>query len=95
MDITWTAFPLHPETPLEGRTLAELFAGRDLDIPQMLAHLKKTAAGLGLPLGVLIDWLISRRKSQRLLTELDQVGRDLKSQEALQQEREAAFDLAN
>jgi predicted DsbA family dithiol-disulfide isomerase len=49
--ITWTSFPLHPETPLEGQTLAELFAGRDLDIPRMLAHLKKTAAGLGLPFG--------------------------------------------
>ena len=44
-------FPLHPETPLEGQTLEELFAGRDLDIPRMLAHLKKTADGLGLPFG--------------------------------------------
>jgi predicted DsbA family dithiol-disulfide isomerase len=51
VDITWTAFPLHPETPLEGQTLEALFAGRGLDIPRMLAHLKKTASGLGLPFG--------------------------------------------
>lgn len=51
MDLTvrWTAFPLHPETPDEGRTLEEMFAGRGLDIPAMLARLKHTAAGLGLP----------------------------------------------
>jgi predicted DsbA family dithiol-disulfide isomerase len=49
--VTWTAFPLHPETPLEGQTLEALFAGRGMDIPRMLAHLKKTAAGLGLPFG--------------------------------------------
>ncbi len=51
MDLTirWTAFPLHPETPEEGRTLDELFAGRGVDIPAVLARLKSTAAGLGLP----------------------------------------------
>jgi predicted DsbA family dithiol-disulfide isomerase len=47
--VRWTAFPLHPETPDEGRTLEEMFAGRGLDIPAMLARLKYTAAGLGLP----------------------------------------------
>jgi predicted DsbA family dithiol-disulfide isomerase len=40
---------LHPETPLEGRTLEDLFAGRGLDIPQVLARLKRTADDLGLP----------------------------------------------
>ena len=51
MDLTlqWTAFPLHPETPEEGRSLEELFAGRGVDIPAVLARLKSTAAGLGLP----------------------------------------------
>jgi predicted DsbA family dithiol-disulfide isomerase len=47
--IQWTAFPLHPETPEEGRTLEDLFAGRGVDIPAVLARLKSTAAGLGLP----------------------------------------------
>ena len=33
MSIKWVQFPLHPETPQEGLSLEELFAGRDLDIP--------------------------------------------------------------
>lgn len=51
MDLTiqWTAFPLHPETPDEGRSLDELFAGRGVDIPAVLARLKSTADDLGLP----------------------------------------------
>jgi predicted DsbA family dithiol-disulfide isomerase len=49
--VQWTAFPLHPETPEQGRTLEELFAGRGLDIPQMLARLEQTAGELGLPFG--------------------------------------------
>ncbi|MCP3950952.1 MAG: thioredoxin domain-containing protein [Desulfobacterales bacterium] len=64
VDITWTAFPLHPETPLEGQTLAELFAGRDLDIPRMLVHLKKTADGLGLPFGERPNTYNSRRAQE-------------------------------
>lgn len=51
MEIQWRAFPLHPETPEEGLTLEELFAGRNVDIPQMLARLKKVADELGLPWG--------------------------------------------
>ena len=45
------AFPLHPETPPEGRTLEDLFSGRNLDIPQMMAHLKQVARELELPFG--------------------------------------------
>ena len=33
-------------------TLTELFAGRDLDIDQVLEHLKQVADSLGLPFGV-------------------------------------------
>ena len=51
IDIKWTAFPLHPETPAEGLTLEELFAGRPVDINQMLGRLKRTAMELGLPFG--------------------------------------------
>jgi len=51
IDIKWTAFPLHPETPAEGLTLEELFAGRPVDIKQVLAHLNRTAKDLGLPFG--------------------------------------------
>ena len=47
----WTAFPLHPETPEEGQSLEDLFAGRPVNIPEMLTHLRKTADQLGLPFG--------------------------------------------
>jgi predicted DsbA family dithiol-disulfide isomerase len=49
--VQWRAFPLHPETPEEGRTLEELFAGRNMDIPAMMARLKSVAEAEGLPLG--------------------------------------------
>jgi predicted DsbA family dithiol-disulfide isomerase len=49
--VQWRAFPLHPETPEDGRTLEELFAGRNMDIPAMLERLKKVADDLGLPWG--------------------------------------------
>jgi len=51
IDIKWTAFPLHPETPKEGMTLQELFAGRSINIEQVLDKLARVAAELGLPLG--------------------------------------------
>ena len=51
IDIRWTAFPLHPDTPEQGRTLEELFKGRDIDIDQMMNHLKQVASKLGLPFG--------------------------------------------
>ena len=47
----WTAFPLHPETPPDGQSLEDLFAGRPINIPEMLAHLRNTAHQLGLPFG--------------------------------------------
>ena len=50
VEVKWAAFPLHPETPEEGLTLAELFAGRSLDIPGILQRLKRVAGELGLPL---------------------------------------------
>ncbi len=49
--VQWLAFPLHPETPPEGRTLKDLFAGRQIDISQMLSRLKQVAHDLQLPFG--------------------------------------------
>ena len=49
--IRWISFPLHPDTPPQGRTLEDLFAGRNINIPQMLDHLKQVARELGLPFG--------------------------------------------
>ncbi len=51
IDVRWTAFPLHPNTPEEGLTLKELFAGRSIDIGEVMARLKKVADEEGLPLG--------------------------------------------
>ena len=52
ISIRWTAFPLHPETPEEGRTLEELFAGRPINIKQVMEQLLRTARELGLPFGI-------------------------------------------
>jgi len=51
IEIRWTAFPLHPETPEEGLTLEELFAGRSVDIEKMMSRLREVADELGLALG--------------------------------------------
>jgi len=49
--VQWIAFPLHPDTPEDGLTLEQLFAGRNLDIGQMMQRLRKAAQDLGLSLG--------------------------------------------
>jgi predicted DsbA family dithiol-disulfide isomerase len=51
IEVHWTAFPLHPETPDGGMTLEELFAGKPMDIKKATARLKQVADELGLPLG--------------------------------------------
>ncbi len=48
--LRWSCFPLHPETPPEGRALSELFAGREAMIRDMQARLLLAAAAEGLPL---------------------------------------------
>jgi predicted DsbA family dithiol-disulfide isomerase len=44
-------FPLHPETPPEGRSLEELFNASSLQVSQMVGQLKVTAERLGLEFG--------------------------------------------
>jgi predicted DsbA family dithiol-disulfide isomerase len=51
IEVRWTAFPLHPETPEDGLPLEELFSGRPVDIEKIMARLKQVADELGLPLG--------------------------------------------
>ena len=51
IDVEWLAFPLHPETPPQGQTLEQLFAGRGLDIPSMLARLEGVARAENLVFG--------------------------------------------
>jgi predicted DsbA family dithiol-disulfide isomerase len=49
--IKWVHFPLHPETPQEGRSLADLFAGRGYDLAQMQAQMRARMQAEGLPYG--------------------------------------------
>lgn len=47
----WRHFPLHPETPQEGRALTDLFAGRDYDPDEMYRQMKARMDDEGLPYG--------------------------------------------
>jgi predicted DsbA family dithiol-disulfide isomerase len=49
LDVRWTAFPLHPETPENGQTLKQLFAGQAVDLEQVMVRLKLAAQEAGLP----------------------------------------------
>ena len=49
--IEWVHFPLHPDTPPEGRSLADLFAGRNVDRKAMHAQMKARMDAEGLPYG--------------------------------------------
>jgi predicted DsbA family dithiol-disulfide isomerase len=51
VDTVLVHFPLHPETPAEGRSLAELYAGRGVDPEAMYARMKKLMDVEGLPYG--------------------------------------------
>ncbi len=64
IEVRWKAFPLHPETPEEGLTLEELFAGRNIDIPSAMARLKKVARELDLPWGERKKTYNSRRAQE-------------------------------
>ena len=51
MTVEWVHFPLHPDTPAEGRALADLFAGRNVDRKAMHAQMKARMDAEGLPYG--------------------------------------------
>ena len=51
VNVEWVHFPLHPETPAEGRSLADLFAGRNVDRQAMHAQMKARMTAEGLPYG--------------------------------------------
>jgi len=44
-------FPLHPDTPAEGRSLKDLFAGRNYDIEARQKEMRARMAAEGLPYG--------------------------------------------
>ena len=49
--VKYTHFPLHPDTPEEGLTLEQLFAGRDIDIPAAKTRMARLMADEGLDYG--------------------------------------------
>jgi predicted DsbA family dithiol-disulfide isomerase len=49
--VKWVHFPLHPDTPAEGRSLDDLFAGRQVDRKAMHAQMKARMDAEGLPYG--------------------------------------------
>ena len=51
VETTLVHFPLHPETPAEGRSMAELYAGRNIDPEAMYARMKALMDAEGLPYG--------------------------------------------
>jgi len=51
IDATLVHFPLHPETPAEGRSMAEFYAGRNVDPEAMYQRMKGLMDAEGLPYG--------------------------------------------
>jgi predicted DsbA family dithiol-disulfide isomerase len=51
VSVQWVHFPLHPDTPQEGRSLEELFRGRGYDVPKMQAQMRARMEAEGLPYG--------------------------------------------
>jgi predicted DsbA family dithiol-disulfide isomerase len=49
--VSWVHFPLHPETPAEGRALSDLFGGRNVDVKARHAQMKARMDAEGLPYG--------------------------------------------
>ncbi len=80
MSIKWVQFPLHPETPKEGLSLEELFAGRDLDIPAIQEHLRELMRLEGLPYGNR-----THTYNSRLAQELSKWGKDFQQSSMLNQ----------
>ena len=49
--VEWVHFPLHPETPAEGRPLAAMFGGREADRKARHEQMKERMDAEGLPYG--------------------------------------------
>ncbi len=51
VEVKLVHFPLHPDTPTEGKSMAELYAGRGMDPEAMYNRMKGLMDGEGLPYG--------------------------------------------
>ncbi len=65
-----------------------------LEINPLWLEIGGPAVAAGLVLGALAGWLIARRRSRALEAELDETAAQIKSQEAVEAERRAAFEAA-
>jgi predicted DsbA family dithiol-disulfide isomerase len=64
VEVRWRAFPLHPDTPDEGLSLAARYASRNIDPARAMARLQKAAAEAGLPIGERKETFNSRRAQE-------------------------------
>jgi len=64
VELRWSVFPLHPETPKEGMELTELFGIGAEQITTMQARLRRVAAAEGLPLAQRSRTYNSRRAQE-------------------------------
>lgn len=78
VNFRWVHFPLHPETPAEGQSLADLFAGRGMDLEAMYTRMKGLMDEEGLPYGER-----THTYNSRLAQELGAWGDTQESGEAL------------
>ena len=51
IEVAYRHFPLHPDTPEDGLTLEQLFAGRNIDIPAAQERMSRLMQQEGLPYG--------------------------------------------
>ena len=63
--LRWTLFPLHPEVPVEGMELVELFRGRTQQLEESKGRLREAASVAGLPLARR-DRISNSRRAQEL-----------------------------
>ncbi len=64
VELRWTVFPLHPETPEEGMELVELFAGREAQVAAVQERLRRIAAAEGMPMAERTRTCNSRRAQE-------------------------------
>ena len=64
VELRWSVFPLHPETPEEGTELSQLLGVRPEQVSAMQARLGEVAAAEGLPLAARTRTYNSRRAQE-------------------------------
>ena len=66
ISVRWRAFPLHPEVPAEGMTLAELFPGGEAMVAATRKQLKTAFEAEGLPYSDGLERTFNTRLAQEL-----------------------------